>query len=120
MPDVSPIADDFRWKIANTFEILGGGKGVSDQLLSLLLDPRSGTSRGMLSIAVAKSKNRSAIPVLLNMLEENDFPGFAAQGLGILRAEEAVPKLREVAKEHGNPWVRQQAKTALRRLGVTM
>jgi len=42
-----------------------------------------------------------------------------AEGLGILRAEEAIPKLRIIAKEHGKAWVRRQAKTALKRLGVT-
>ncbi len=70
--------------IANTFEILSGGKGASEALLRFLVDHRSGRARGMLSLALAKTKNREAVPILLKMLEDDDFTGFAAEGLVIL------------------------------------
>lgn len=63
----------------------GVGKGVSDSLLRFLADPRSGRARGMLSVAVAKAKNREAIPFLLEMLDKNEFTGFVAEALGIKR-----------------------------------
>ena len=118
LADDSAIADDFRWKIANTFEILGGGKGSSDALLRFLRDPRSGSARGMLSLAAAKTKDRRLIPILLESLEMDDFLGFAARGLGILRAQEAIPKLKELAAKTKNGWVRREALTALRHMGV--
>jgi HEAT repeat protein len=70
-------------------------------------------------LAVAKSKNRDAIPTLLEMLEDDNFTGFAAAGLGILHAEEAIPRLKALADGCSNAWVRREAKTALKKLGVT-
>lgn len=116
LQDPSDVADDFRWKIANTLEILGGGKGASEALLRFLTDPRSGRARGMLSVAVAKAKNRDAIPILIDMLDRNEFTGFAAEALGILRAEEASPRLESIANSHEKPWVRRQASNALKRI----
>jgi len=117
LSDRSRDAETLRWIIANTFDILGGGRGVSESLLRLLADPRSGGSRQMLSLAVAKTKNRDAIPVLLDLINNDEFTGHVAEALGILRAAEATPKLKEIAGSHKKPWVRRQAKTALRRLG---
>jgi hypothetical protein len=119
LPDPGKEAESLRWAIANTFEILGGGRGVSSSLLRLLVDPRSGEARGMLSLALAKTKNRDAIPVLLQMLD-GTFKGFAAEGLGILGAEQAIPRLRVMANEKNNTaWERRQATKALKRLGGT-
>lgn len=120
LSDDSREAHSFRWAIANTFDILGGGIGVSDSILRLLMDSRSGRARGMLSLAVAKSKNRAAIPVLLEMLDIDEFTGFAAAGLGILRAEEGIPKLKLLAEGHSNAWVRREAKRALKRLEMSV
>lgn len=118
LADTSDVAGGFRWKIANTLEVLGGGRDSSGALLRLLRDPRSGSARGMLSLAAAKTKDRRLIPLLLENLETDDFLGFAARGLGILRAEEAIPKLKELAAKTKNSWVRREALTALRRMGV--
>jgi hypothetical protein len=117
--DIGREANSLRWAIGNTFDILGGGKGVSEALLRLLKDSRSGEARGPLILAVAKSKNRDAIPTLLEMLEDDNFTGFAAAGLGILHAEEAIPRLKALADGCSNAWVRREAKTALKKLGVT-
>jgi HEAT repeat protein len=118
LDDPSDVADDFRWKLANTLEILGGGRGTSESLLRLLADPRSGHARGMLSIAVAKTKDRRAIPVLTSLLDNVDFAGFAAKGLGLLKAEEAIPNLWVIARQDPNLWTRRQAANALKRMGV--
>jgi hypothetical protein len=120
LPDDSRDASSLRWAIANTFDILGGGKDASESLLQFLTDSRSGRAREMLSLAAAKSKNRAAIPILLDLLEIDNFTGFAAEGLGILRAEEAISKLKLIVEGHSNAWVRRQAKTALKRLGVSV
>ena len=117
LDDGAVEARAFRWAIANTLEVIGG-KGDVEAFLRLLRDPRSGSARGMLSLAAAKTRDRRLIPLLLENLETDDFLGFAARGLGILRAEEAVPKLKELAEKTKNSWVRREALTALRRMGV--
>ena len=115
--DASIDAQAFRWAIANTLETVGGKADVDD-LIRLLRDPRSARSRGMLSLAAAKTKNPRMIPILLEFLDsgDHDLQGFGAAGLGKLRAEVAVPKLEALAAETKNSWVRREARNALRRI----
>lgn len=115
--DASIDAQAFRWAIANTLETVGGKADVDD-LIRLLRDPRSYRSRGMLSLAAAKTKNPKMIPILLEFLDSGDLDlqGFAAAGLGKLRAEVAIPKLEALAAETKNSWVRREARNALRRI----
>lgn len=105
----------FRWAIANTLDAIGG-KGDVNALIGLLRDPRSARARGLLSIAAAKTKDRSVVPVLLSYLDSEDLQGFAARGLGLLRAKEAIPKLGAIATETKNSWIRREALKALQRI----
>jgi HEAT repeat protein len=72
-----------------------------------------------LALAAAKTKDPEVIPTLLELLEDGNVVGHAAAGLGMLRAKAAIPKLKEIAETTDNAWIRREAKTALRRLGVT-
>ena len=100
-------AKSFRWAIANTLDLIGG-KGDVDAFVRLLRDPRSANARGLLSIAAAKTQDRRIVPVLLDYLDSENLQGFAARGLGILRAREALPKLRDIGKETKNSWIRRE------------
>ncbi len=111
-------AQSFRWAVANTLELIGGKANVDD-LMRLLLDPRSASARGLLSIAAAKTKDPRVIPILMDYLEAEDLQGFAARGLGKLRAKEAVPKLKAIAATTKNSWVRREAVKALERIGAS-
>ena len=115
LPDSSVDAQAFRWAIANTLETIGGKADVDD-LIRLLCDPRSTYSRGLLSLAAAKTKDPKMIPILMEGLDSEDLQGFASRGLGRLRAEEAIPKLETLAAETPNSWVRREAMNALRRI----
>jgi hypothetical protein len=112
LSDESVEAQSFRWAISNTLEIIGG-KGDVDTLMRLLLDPRSASARGLLSIAAAKTKDPRVIPILMVYLDVEDLQGFAARGLGKFRAKEAVPKLKVIAATTKNSWVRREAVKAL-------
>jgi HEAT repeat protein len=118
LDDDSVDAKAFRWAIANTLELIGG-KGDVDDLMRLLRDPRSANARGMLSLAAAKTKDKRLIPILLEYLESENLQGFAARGLGVLQAREAIPMLRVIAAETKNNWVRREATKALARIGAT-
>lgn len=118
LPDASPEAQSFRWAIANTLELIGG-KGDVDALVRLMRDPRSARARGLLSIAAAKTKDRKVIPVLLDYLDSEGLQGFAARGLGIFRAQEAVPRLKEISTSTKNSWIRRETLKALHRIGET-
>jgi hypothetical protein len=117
LSDDSQDAKRLRWAIANSLDILGS-KGISGLLLPLLRDPRSGSARGPLILAAAKTKDPAVIDDLLELLNDDDVTGFAAAGLGILRAKQALSKLKEIAQSTKNAWIRREALAALRRLGV--
>ncbi|HTG36283.1 MAG TPA: HEAT repeat domain-containing protein [Thermoanaerobaculia bacterium] len=119
LADKSADAQGFRWAIANTLEMIGG-KGDVDALMRLLQDPRSARARGLLSIATAKTKDRRVIPVLLDYLDSPDLQGFAARGLGVLGAQEAIPKLKEILATTKNSWIRREALKALKRMGASV
>jgi hypothetical protein len=116
--DESVDAQAFRWAIANTLDLIGGKADVDD-LMRLLQDPRSARARGLLSIAAAKTKDRRVIPILLDYLNFENLQGFAANGLGKLRAEEAIPKLKAIASTTKNSWVRREAVKALERIDAS-
>jgi HEAT repeat protein len=105
----------YRWAIANTLDLIGG-KGDVDAFVRLLQDPRSSNARGLLGVAAAKTKDKKVIPVLLEYLDSEKLQGFAARGLGILRASEAAPRLRAIAAETKNSWVRREATKAVSRI----
>ena len=117
--DDSIEARSFRWAIANTLEIIGG-KGDASSFMRLLRDPRGSNAHDMLILAAAKTKDRRFIPVLLEYLESGKLQGFAARGLGILRAKEAVPSLTLLASETKNSWVRREAIKALDRINKSV
>ena len=59
----STDAKAFRWAIANTLELIGG-KGDVNDLIRLLRDSRSGSARGVLGLAAAKTKDKRIVPIL--------------------------------------------------------
>lgn len=105
-----------RWAIGNALETLS--KGNADACMRLLRDPRGSGAYDMLILAAANTKGKRFIPLFLEYLGSEKLQGFAARGLGILKAEEAIPKLKELAGKTKNSWVRREALTALRRMGV--
>jgi HEAT repeat protein len=115
LSDESTAARTFRWAIANTLDLIGGKADVDD-LVRLLQDPRSARARGLLIMAAAKTKDRKIIALLLEFLDDESLQGFAAAGLGTLRAEEAIQKLKSLAADTKNSWVRREALNALKRI----
>jgi HEAT repeat protein len=115
LADGSADAQAFRWAIANTLDSISGKSDV-ETLVRLLRDPRSARARGLLSVAAAKTKDRRVVPILLDYLDSEDLQGFAARGLGLMRAREAVQKLKIVAAKTSNSWVRRETLKALKKL----
>jgi HEAT repeat protein len=118
LTDSGQDALSLRWAIANTLEILGGAN-IFEDIARLLATPDIGSAKGLLAIAAAKTKDRRAIPILLELLEDPQFRPFAANGLGLLRAQEAAPKILDLAASGaGNSWQQREFRNALKRLGI--
>jgi hypothetical protein len=112
-----PSGTGLRWAIANALEVLADDR-VLDDIVALVQEPAYGKSRQMLALALAKMKDPRVIPVLLNLLDDEEVVGHAAIALGTLRAQSARDRIEALTK-HGAAWVRKEAKKALAKIDAT-
>jgi len=104
-----------RWAIGNALEVVGDD-GVFEEIVQLAQDKKYGQSREMLALALGKMKSRRAIPVLMELLDDEETVGHAVIALGKLRASEARERL-EALTRHPKKWIQKEAKKAL--AGIT-
>ncbi len=114
-------ASNYRWVIANTLEIISS-KRLTEPLVELLaIAPGGENSKGMLALAAAKTKDERFIPLLLGMLDRGECPGHVAIALGKLKSQEAIGRLRKLARSKiHTSWERREARKALERIGAAL
>lgn len=111
-----PDLDYFtRWAVGNSLSVIAV-PSVFDDLVSLASDSTFGRTREMLPLAIARSDPDRAVDVLVDLLDDDDLVGHVIGALGKIGAREASPPIKELV-HHPNPWVRKQAKKALRSFG---
>jgi HEAT repeat protein len=104
-----------RWVIGNALEVVADDS-VFDEVASIVRDPGFGKARQMVVLGLARSKDRRAVPLLIELLDDEDVAAHAAMALGKLKAAEARSALeRHLASPQ--PLVRREAKKALAKLG---
>lgn len=118
-----PLVDEFRtstenwvrkWTIGNALSVVADDS-VFEDLVELAKDQRHGRAREMLMLALGRMKNPRAAAVLMELLDDDEVVGHAVIGLGNLRAEKARPLLERFLN-HPMPWVRTEAKRALKKI----
>jgi len=117
---VDPVADaadaSIRWSIGDALERVAD-ESVLEDVIDIAMDARHGTHRGLVVAALGnmgKARGR-VVPILIELLRDEDVAGFAAMALGRLKAREALP-LVEAFVGHQTQWVRKEAKKALAKL----
>ena len=106
-----------RWSIGDALERVAD-ESVVDDLIEIATDARHGHHRGLVVAALGnmgKARDR-VVPVLLELLGDEDVASYAVMGLGKLKAREARPAIERFVYHH-EPWVRKEAKRALAKLG---
>jgi len=115
MGDQSPRAGSVRWAIANALTVVAG-KDSSNDVIELLKSPASGRARQMLALTLGRRlKDARGIPILIDLLDEEDVVGHAVEALGLLKAAEAQSHLLKL-KRHPRTWVRKEVEKALKRI----
>jgi PBS lyase HEAT-like repeat len=104
-----------RWVIGNALEVVADDS-VFDEVAAIVRDPAFGRARQMVVLGLARSKDRRAVPLLIELLDHEDVAAQAAMALGKLRAVEARSAL-ERQLESPQPLVRREARKALAKLG---
>jgi hypothetical protein len=109
-----PTGTGLRWAIANALEVVSDDS-VFAEVVSLVRDGKYGKAREMLALALANMDAVRSMPVLLDLLRDDQVAGHAVMALGRL----AAPSAREhVARllTHPTPWIRKEAKKALTKI----
>lgn len=127
VPEARPVAaplliDQFqqvadptlRWVIGNALGVVADDT-VFDRVAELAMQTKYGTARQMVVLGFARSKKPEAVPLLVELLDDDDVAAHAAIALGRLKATEARPAL-ERQLENPRPLVRREARKALARL----
>lgn len=109
-----PAGTGIRWAIANALEVLADDR-VLDDIVALVQEPKYGKSRQMLTLALAKMRDPRVIPVLVNLLDDEEVLGHAVIALGTLRAQSARGRIESLIR-HRTAWVRKEAKKALAKI----
>jgi HEAT repeat protein len=109
-------ADDagLRWAVANGLAVVADDSALS-RISDWLRDSRYGNAREMLAVALGNMHDSRALDLLLGLLKDEEIVGHAVIGLGNFgdpRAKNALEALRN----HQKKWVRDEARTALRKL----
>jgi HEAT repeat protein len=103
-----------RWVIGNALEVVADDS-IFDDVALIVRDPSFGKARQMVVVGLARSKDGRAVPLLIELLDDEDVAAHAAMALGKRRASEARSAL-ERQLESPQALVRQEAKKALAKL----
>lgn len=103
-----------KWAIANALSIVANDSVIED-IINLVQDKQHGKSREMLALALANMRRERVLPVLNELLEDEQVTGHAVIALGKLKAQSAR-HLIESFLQHKEAWVRKEAKKALAKI----
>src|SRR6476646_5162825 len=113
------VTDDtglgIRWVVGNALEI-AADDSFFDDVQRLILDRRYGPARQMIVLGLWRSKDPRAVPLLIELLDDDDVATHAAMALGKRRADEARPALERHLNTAQHPLVRREIKKALKKL----
>lgn len=105
---------EVRWAIGNALSVVADDS-VFDDLASIVNDRRFGIARQMVVVGLGRSKDPRAVPLLINLLDDDDVVLHAVSALGKLKAPAARSSLGRLLVDRRPP-VRKAAKKALDRL----
>ncbi len=118
---IDPVADTYpsvRWSIGDALERVAD-ESVLDDLLEIATDGSLGYNRDLIVAALGnmRKSRELVIPVLLELLNDDQVAVYAVMALGKLKAHEARQAI-EPFVDHPESWVRKEAKKALAKLRV--
>ncbi|MCL2300365.1 MAG: HEAT repeat domain-containing protein [Firmicutes bacterium] len=103
-----------RWQIGDIIEAIRSKKYIDDYL-KIIANPAYGRDRQMVVLLVGKLKVESAIPILINLLEEEDVRLHAIVALGDYKREDFRPYFERFENDKHSGW-RKYARAALKKL----
>jgi hypothetical protein len=109
-----PTGTGLGWTIGNALSVVADDS-VFDDIASLVSDRSFGKARQMVVAGLARSKDQRAVPLLLELLSDDDVAAHALIALGKLKPKGVRPAV-EALVDHPQALVRREARKALARL----
>ena len=97
----------YKWAIGNTLSIILD-KSKIEELLEIIQNKQHGIARQMIIIAIGKMNVKKAIPILLNLLNDEDVIGHVITALGYYKDPELISYI-EPFTHHQISWIRKEA-----------
>jgi hypothetical protein len=112
-----PSGIGMGWAIANALSVVADDS-VFEELSQLVKNPKYGSSREMLAVALGNIKDARADDVLLDLLDDDEVAGHALIALRKRRTQKGRPKVERLIN-HPKSWVREEARKFLKKLSRT-
>jgi HEAT repeats len=109
-----PTGSGLRWATGNALAEVADDS-MFDELAELARDRRYGRARQMIVWGFRRSRDPRAVPLLVELLDDDEVAAHAASALGPLKAASARPALERLVN-HPKPLVRRNAKKALAKI----
>lgn len=104
----------YKWAIGNTLSIIQDRKHV-DELLEIVKNPKHGIARQMIVIALGKMKVKEAIPLLIELLNDEDVVGHVISALSYYKDPAVIPYI-EPLTNHKVAWIKKEALKVINKL----
>lgn len=105
----------YKWAIGNTiYNIMD--KGALDTLLKIVREKEHGIARQMIVLAIGKMGSQKAIPILLELLNDEDVTGHVITALSNFKDTTLIPHI-EPFLNHKIKWISSEAQKAIKKIG---
>jgi HEAT repeat protein len=109
-----PSGMGLRWVIGNALSVVADDS-VFDDVAALARGYGYGKARQMVVLGLGRSSDPRAVPILIDLLDDDDVAAHAVMALGKLKATAARERIRPLL-DHPQALVRREAKKALTKI----
>jgi post-segregation antitoxin (ccd killing protein) len=103
--------ESYKWAVANSLSIIAS-REVLQELIAIMADRTHGHARQMIADALGRIRDKAAVKVLIESLDDDDVASHAVDALGMIGDPAAIEPIRRLLN-HDRAWIRKAAKTAL-------
>jgi HEAT repeat protein len=107
----------YKWAIGNSLSLIADKNSFAD-LIQIVQESEHGIARQTIVDTLGKLKNKQAIPVLINLLKDDDVQGHAVIALSKFKDPSSIPYIEPLVS-HKVTWIRNAAKKAINKLENT-
>lgn len=104
----------YKWAIGNSLELIRD-KSSLPELVKIASEKVHGFTRQMVVIAIGRLGGQKEVPLLIELLQDEDVHGHAIDAIGRLKDPTLIPYL-EPFVSHKMTWIRNEAKKVIKKL----